>query len=167
MSFKTLTWTRDTYLISTDPAHLQLEAINAAFAEPYTYWTSPFPADKLKHLLDNSLCIGLYETSPSTNGKWKQIGFRRLITDTVTFAYLTDFYVLPEHRGKGLGKWMQQFTRELLDAIEGSFDRNIRGFRVVTLTKEKNVSFWSETLGVTRAKQSEDAVYVERSGFRH
>jgi GNAT superfamily N-acetyltransferase len=35
-----------------------------------------------------------------------QIGLARLITDTVTFAYLTDVYILPEYQNLGLGAWM-------------------------------------------------------------
>jgi GNAT superfamily N-acetyltransferase len=31
-----------------------------------------------------------------------------MITDTATFAYLADVFVLPEHQGAGLGKWMMQ-----------------------------------------------------------
>lgn len=29
----------------------------------------------------------------------------RAITDKVTFAYLTDVYILESHQGKGLGRW--------------------------------------------------------------
>lgn len=36
----------------------------------------------------------------------KQIGLARLITDNVTFCYLTDVYVLPEYQGKGVGSWL-------------------------------------------------------------
>ncbi len=28
------------------------------------------------------------------------------MTDRATFAYLADVFVLPEHRGAGLGKWL-------------------------------------------------------------
>ena len=36
----------------------------------------------------------------------KQIGFARLVTDKATFAYLADVFILEEHRGKGLSKWL-------------------------------------------------------------
>jgi GNAT superfamily N-acetyltransferase len=32
-----------------------------------------------------------------------QIGYARVLSDRHTTAYLADVYVLPEHRGKGLG----------------------------------------------------------------
>jgi GNAT superfamily N-acetyltransferase len=47
------------------------------------------------------------------------IGFARVITDYVTFAYLTDVYVLPEHQGKGLGVWMMGCLDEVLKQWPG------------------------------------------------
>ena len=32
------------------------------------------------------------------------LGFARVVTDHVAFAYLMDVFILEEHRGKGLGK---------------------------------------------------------------
>jgi GNAT superfamily N-acetyltransferase len=37
-----------------------------------------------------------------------QIGFARVLTDSATFGYLCDVYVLEEHRGKGLSKWLME-----------------------------------------------------------
>jgi GNAT superfamily N-acetyltransferase len=37
-----------------------------------------------------------------------QVGFARVVTDSATFAYLCDVYILEEHRGKGLGKWLME-----------------------------------------------------------
>ena len=36
----------------------------------------------------------------------EQAGFARVVTDRATFAYLADVFVLEEHRGQGLGKWL-------------------------------------------------------------
>jgi GNAT superfamily N-acetyltransferase len=41
-----------------------------------------------------------------TNKKKKQIGFARVISDLVTFSYLTDVFILKDYRQKGLGKWL-------------------------------------------------------------
>ncbi|KAI5227097.1 hypothetical protein E4T46_04415 [Aureobasidium subglaciale] len=48
--------------------------------------------------------------------KLEQVGFARFITDHVTVYYLTDVYVEPESRGKGLGKWLISCCREILDS---------------------------------------------------
>ena len=47
----------------------------------------------------NSLCFGVYFEG-------NQVGFARLATDKATFAYLADVFILDEHRGKGLSKWL-------------------------------------------------------------
>jgi GNAT superfamily N-acetyltransferase len=51
---------------------------------------------------------------PNPTGPSEQVGFARIITDYVTFGYLTDVYVLEDHQGKGLGKWMMQCLDEIL-----------------------------------------------------
>jgi GNAT superfamily N-acetyltransferase len=47
-------------------------------------------------------------------GSPKQIGLVRVITDDVTFGYLTDVYVLPEYQGKGLGRWIIECLDEVI-----------------------------------------------------
>lgn len=47
--------------------------------------------------------------------KQQMIGYARLITDYVTFGYLTDVYVLPAYQGKGLGAWMMECLNEALE----------------------------------------------------
>jgi|SRR5277367_6112516 len=45
-----------------------------------------------------------------------QIGLARLITDEVTFAYMTDVYILPEYQGRGLGTWLLECVNETIDS---------------------------------------------------
>jgi GNAT superfamily N-acetyltransferase len=47
--------------------------------------------------IQHSLCFGAFLDE-------KQVGFARVITDFVTFAYIADVFVVPEHRGRGLAK---------------------------------------------------------------
>src|SRR5687768_17649160 len=42
----------------------------------------------------------------------QMIGCARAITDFTRFAYLSDVYVEPEHRGHGLGRWLVQTMLE-------------------------------------------------------
>jgi GNAT superfamily N-acetyltransferase len=51
--------------------------------------------------IDNSLCFGVYDGD-------EQVGFARVVTDAATFAYLGDVFVLPPHRGRGLGKQLME-----------------------------------------------------------
>jgi GNAT superfamily N-acetyltransferase len=55
--------------------------------------------DIVTRSIENSLNFGLYKAD-------KQIGFARVVTDYATFAWLGDVFVVPEHRGEGLGKWL-------------------------------------------------------------
>jgi GNAT superfamily N-acetyltransferase len=50
--------------------------------------------------IDHSLPFGLYTVGGA------QAGFARVVTDTARFAWLADVFVLPEHRGRGLGVWL-------------------------------------------------------------
>ena len=55
----------------------------------------------MERSLRNALCFGLYRDEA-------QLGLVRVITDYATIAYVGDVYVLPEHRGRGLSKWMME-----------------------------------------------------------
>ena len=43
----------------------------------------------------------------------QQIGLARVITDFATFAYLADVFILENHQGKSLGKWLMQTILEM------------------------------------------------------
>ena len=88
----------DGYVISTDKARLDISAIHAYLTR--SYWSPGIPKAIVEKAIAGSLCFGLF----AENGS--QVGFARMITDGATFAYLADVFVLEEHRGKGLGKWM-------------------------------------------------------------
>ncbi len=86
------------YCISTDPAKLDIGVIHQ-YLSVESYWAQNIPLDVVQRSIDHSFCFGLYHLD-------QQVGFARLVTDKATFAYLADVFILPEHRGKGLSKWM-------------------------------------------------------------
>lgn len=55
-----------TFVCSTDRAHIQDDRVAAAFASDLVWWAKPLPPDQLAICLDNSLCFGLYETTNTT-----------------------------------------------------------------------------------------------------
>ncbi|KAI9373470.1 hypothetical protein BJX61DRAFT_380687 [Aspergillus egyptiacus] len=125
-----LTWRKTTadktFLLSTNNSLLSIPAINAAFDSDYMYWTKSYPEEVLQGIIDNSFCLGLYTvTTPhapqdeaaNESQNLEQIGFVRLITDRYTFAYMTDFYVVPEYQGYGLGGWMLEVLDELMKPL--------------------------------------------------
>jgi len=90
--------TKDDYIISTDAAKLDINIIHH-YLSVESYWAQQIPLEVVEKSIDNSLCFGVYYNN-------EQIGFARIITDKATFAYLADVFILPEHRGKGLSKWL-------------------------------------------------------------
>ena len=93
------TFEREGYSISTDPAKLDLDAIYSYLVR--AYWCEGIPRQTMERAIANSLCFGLFRAKD-------QVGFARVVTDSATFAYLCDVYVLEHHRGKGLGKWLME-----------------------------------------------------------
>lgn len=130
-------WTKDSYLISTDPSLIALDALNDIFASDDFHWGSPLPLDHLQTFVQRSLCFALYDTAADIDAQQQQqgprppdaspgpgpghqrrlIGFARWITDMVTVNYLTDVYILPEHRGKRLGVWMMECIDDMFKAM--------------------------------------------------
>jgi GNAT superfamily N-acetyltransferase len=87
------------------------------------------------------------------------VGFGRLVTDYVTVGYLTDVYVVTEHQGKGLGKWMMQCLDEVLESWP-----NLR--RCMLLTRgAAAVKMYGETIGARDISEtSPSLVVLERPG---
>jgi GNAT superfamily N-acetyltransferase len=112
-------WTRGGYVISTDPARLDLDVIHG-FLSFRSYWAAGRSRDRVARSIAGSLPFGLHDP----NG---QVGFARVVTDHVVIAYLADVFVLDAHRGKGLGKWL---VATVVSAPElGSIRRWILGTR--------------------------------------
>ena len=85
------------YTISTDPARLDVAAIHRYLSEE-SYWAKHIPRATVERAVANSLCFGIYAPDGAL------AGFGRVVTDRATFAWLCDVFVLPPHRGQGLGK---------------------------------------------------------------
>lgn len=86
------------YVVSDDPARLELGVIHAFLSR--AYWSERIPLDIVERAIRGSLCIGAYEDGGG------QVGLIRLISDYATFCYVCDVFVLEAHRGHGLSKAM-------------------------------------------------------------
>lgn len=91
---------RGEYEISTNPARLQ-PAVVHDYLTNHSYWAKGIPLGIVLRSLQHSLCFGLYQGQA-------QVGFARIVSDFATFAHLCDVFVLPEHRGQGLSKWLME-----------------------------------------------------------
>jgi GNAT superfamily N-acetyltransferase len=93
-------WRRGEYTISTDNKRLDIGGIHD-FVSNQSYWAQGRAIETMQRALDNSLNFGLYKNN-------QLIGFARVVTDYATFAWIADVFVLSEHRGLGLSKWIME-----------------------------------------------------------
>ena len=151
-----LSWARDDrYLISTDTSLIPLDALNNdIFGADDFDWGKSLPIEQLRTVLRQSLCFALYDltsessTSHSTepaspNRQRHLIGFSRLITDRVTVHYLTDVYLLPTYRSRGLGVWMMRCIDEVFTATE-----HLRGMILIADRGSTNEAFYRKHLSM-------------------
>ena len=97
-SLEISSWTRHGFEITTDKSKLDRESILKMLGA--TYWARDVSKEDLWTSIENSRAYGLY--SP----QGEQAGFARMVTDYTRFAWMSDVYILPIHRGEGLGKWI-------------------------------------------------------------
>jgi GNAT superfamily N-acetyltransferase len=93
-------WQLENFVISTDKARLQPEAIQKFLSEE-SYWAKSRTYEQTVRAIENSMCFGLYLDD-------RQIGFARVVSDQATFAYIGDVYILDDFRGRGLSKWLME-----------------------------------------------------------
>lgn len=92
-------WQKGEFVVTCDPKRADVELV-AGFLRQ-SYWAKDIPLELVRRSLENSLNFSLLAPQG-------QIGFARVITDYATIGYLGDVFVLPEHRGRGLGTWLTQ-----------------------------------------------------------
>lgn len=91
------------FFVSTDKRRLDVPFI---FQElTHTYFGSWRSLATVQTSIDNSLCFGLYESSPGTD---KQVGFARVVTDYATFAWICDVVITRDKRRIGLGTYLME-----------------------------------------------------------
>ena len=94
----------DGYQADDDVTRIQLDVVHQFLVT--AYWSKDVPRDVVERALANSVTIGLYAPDGS------QVGLARAVTDRATFAWIADVYVLPEHRGAGLGRFVVETLLE-------------------------------------------------------
>ncbi|HEX9495351.1 MAG TPA: GNAT family N-acetyltransferase [Candidatus Limnocylindria bacterium] len=94
---------RDGFTISTDPAHLDRDAI-FRYLHDDAYWATGIPREVFDDSIDHSMSFGLFEGDARPGAT--QAGYCRVVTDGATFAWLCDVFVLPAYRGRGLATWL-------------------------------------------------------------
>jgi GNAT superfamily N-acetyltransferase len=80
-------------IISTDPSKLDITFIHGFLTK--SYWAKGRSLAEVQTCIDNSCNFGVYLDG-------RQVGYARVVTDTVVFAYLMDLFIDPLYQNKGL-----------------------------------------------------------------
>nr|WHA27465.1 putative N-acyltransferase [Sesquicillium sp.] len=133
-------WHRDNFLLTTDKSYLDADVVNEVFKSDLMWWNEPLEPPQMRKMLDNCLTLALYwvpetEEQMKRNGvprrkegpDFKLVGLARVVTDYVTFAYLTDVFILPDYQRRGLAKWMMCSLKEMVDGWP-----DLRGLMLMT-----------------------------------
>jgi GNAT superfamily N-acetyltransferase len=98
-------WTRDGMDVDCDPARLDLDVIHGFLTE--VYWAAGRSRHGIERAIAGATNFGLYETASGA-----MIGYGRVVSDHVTFAWMTDVFVLEGWRGRGLGTFLVECMME-------------------------------------------------------
>ena len=90
------------YYISTDSSKMDIDLIHNYLSEK-SYWAKGRSKDLVKKSMKNSICFGAFDQND------EQIGFARVATDYVVFAWVMDVFIVDEYAGKGIGQKLLQF----------------------------------------------------------
>ena len=116
--------------ISTDKTKLDVPFIQDFLKD--IYWAAGRTIAEVQTTIDNSFCFGIYLNDV-------QIGFARVVTDYVVFAYLMDVFITDEHRGNG-------YSTILIDAMMNEpVLKNVKIWRLAT----SDAHFLYEKFGFT------------------
>ncbi len=96
-------WWHDGICITDDRDRVDLDVVHPFLAG--SYWSPGIPRDVVGRAVRHSLCLSAHDGDA-------QVGFARVVTDRATFAYLADVFVLPDHRGRGLGRELARVAVE-------------------------------------------------------
>jgi len=95
----------DGFELDDDPGRVDLNAVHRYLAEE-SYWAAGRSRETVERLVrEAARVVGVYRGDG-------QVGFARVVSDGVSVAYLADVFVLPAHRGQGLG---QELVREAVE----------------------------------------------------
>jgi GNAT superfamily N-acetyltransferase len=89
--------------ISTDKAKLDVPFIQHFLED--IYWAAGRTIEEVQRTIDASFCFGIYLDG-------KQVGFARVVTDYVVFAYLMDVFIDEAHRGRGYSSMLVKAMME-------------------------------------------------------
>lgn len=134
-----------TFRVSTDPADVDVDVV-ARFLHDEAYWS----LGRRREVVERSLAASRVVTLVDDDGA--MAAFARVVTDGVTFGWICDLFVVPEHRGQGLG-------HQLVEAIVT--DPDLASVKRLLLATADAHGLYAD-LGFTPLRQPER--WMERNG---
>ncbi len=92
----TLRWVGP-YEITDDPDRVDIDVAHR-FLSGESYWRRGVSRERVATSVRMSLPLSVHLSTAAPT----MVGFARVVTDTVTHAWLDDVFVLAEHRGRGI-----------------------------------------------------------------
>jgi GNAT superfamily N-acetyltransferase len=89
----------DGYVLDDDPGRLDRDVLEQWLSHE-AYWALGRTRKEIDASIAGSWPFGVFDNDAA------MVGFARVITDRVTFAWLCDVFVAASVRGRGVGTWM-------------------------------------------------------------
>jgi GNAT superfamily N-acetyltransferase len=102
------------YVVTDDRARIDRDVVHRWLVDE-SYWAMGRTREVFERSLEHSMAFSLRHVGPDGE---RQAGFARVVTDRATFAWLCDVFVLPDHRGHGLGKLLVAATLEHPELVD-------------------------------------------------
>jgi len=109
-------WRKGDFRITDDPRAVDVDFVERMLR--ISYWAPERPRETIEHTLGTSIPLSLLRDDV-------QIGFARVVSDEMTFAWICDLIIDPAHRGDGLGKWFMECIMEH-PAVAGTSQQLLR-----------------------------------------
>lgn len=95
---KVESWKQYEFVCSTEKDLLKIHVIHD-YLSNRSYWAKGRTLEEVNRSIEYSTCFGVYKGND-------MVGFTRVVSDFTIYAYILDVFVLEEHRGLGLGKFL-------------------------------------------------------------
>jgi len=92
-------WQKDNFTISSNKTHVNIDILHDMLC--HSYWAKDRSREEIEKSVAESLCFSLLKGA-------EQIGFARVLTDSMAYAIILDMIIRENFRGQGLGKWLMQ-----------------------------------------------------------
>jgi GNAT superfamily N-acetyltransferase len=104
-------WSSGDYAVTTDREAVDLDVVHRFLSEQ-SYWAQGRAREAQARANAASTCFSVIHEPAGA-----MVGFARVLTDDVSFAWVADVFVLDEHRGHGIGAFLMTCVTDALTHV--------------------------------------------------